>query len=46
MVTRKIGRDAETGQFKPVRQAEKDKKGSIVETIKIPSKPAPAKNRK
>lgn len=39
MVTRKIGRDAGTGQFKPVKDAQKDKKGSVVETIKIPAKP-------
>ena len=39
MVTRKIGRDAETGLFKSVKDAQKDKKGSVVETIKIPPKP-------
>ena len=38
MATRKIGRDAGTGKFKPVKQAEKDKKGSVVETIKVPPK--------
>lgn len=38
MPTRKIGRDAETGKFKPVKDAQKDKKGSIVETIKTPPK--------
>jgi len=32
--TQKIGRDAETGKFKPVKEAQKDKKGSVVETIK------------
>lgn len=32
--TTKIGRDAGTGQFKPVKDAQKDKKGSVVETIK------------
>lgn len=36
MATRRIGRDAETGKFKPVKEAQKDKKGSIVETIKTP----------
>jgi len=37
MATRKIGRDAGTGLFKPVKDAQKDKKGSVVETIKIPA---------
>ncbi|WP_169733361.1 hypothetical protein [Advenella mimigardefordensis] len=46
MATRKIGRDAENGRFKPVKEAEKDKKGSIVETIKIPGKSIPAKKGK
>lgn len=36
MATKKIGRDAETGQFKPVNDAQRDKKGSVVETIKTP----------
>lgn len=39
MATRKIGRDAGTGQFKPVREAQRDKQGSVVETIKKPSSP-------
>lgn len=39
MATRKIGRDAGTGLFKSVKAAQRDKKGSIVQTIKIPSKP-------
>jgi hypothetical protein len=26
MVTRKIGRDADTGKFKPVKEPQKDKK--------------------
>lgn len=47
MATRKIGRDAEDGRFKSVEEAKKDKKGSVVETIKIPSrksaKPPPKK---
>jgi hypothetical protein len=30
----KIGRDAGTGKFKPVKEAQKDKQGSVVETIK------------
>lgn len=46
MATRKIGRDAETGLFKPVKEAQKDKKGSIVETIKVPAKKAPPAKKK
>jgi len=42
MVTRKIGRDAGSGKFMPVKDAQKDKKGAIVETIKVPPK-SPAK---
>jgi hypothetical protein len=38
VATRKIGRDAETGKFKPVEKAKQDKRGSIVETIKVPPK--------
>lgn len=45
MATRKIGRDAGTGQFKTVAEAQKDKKGSIVETIKIPTKPGGKKGK-
>ena len=45
MPTRKIGRDAGTGQFKPVKDAQKDKKGSIVETIKTTPKPATKKGK-
>jgi len=41
MATRKIGRDAETGLFKPVAEAMKDKKGSIVEIINVPPPPKP-----
>jgi len=33
--TRKIGRDAGTGKFIPVKEAEKRKKTAVVETIKI-----------
>jgi hypothetical protein len=36
MATRKIGRAAGSGQFKPVKEAQRDKKGSVVETIKVP----------
>jgi len=32
--TQKIGRNAETGKFAPVKKAEKDKKHYVVETIK------------
>lgn len=42
MATKKIGRDAETGHFKPVKEAQRDKKGSVVETIKTPP-PKPKK---
>jgi hypothetical protein len=35
----KIGRDAGTGQFKPVADARRDKDGSVVETITRPTKP-------
>lgn len=41
MTTRKIGRDAGTGQFKPVEAARRDKEGSVVETIRTPSKTTP-----
>lgn len=34
MATKKIGRDAGTGRFKLV----KDKRGSVVETIRTPAK--------
>ena len=36
--TRKIGRDAGTGQFIPVDEARRRKKTAIVETIKAPKK--------
>jgi len=45
MATFKIGRDAGTGKFKPVDAARRDKKGSVVETIKIPT-PKPTKPKK
>ncbi|MCB2196768.1 MAG: hypothetical protein KQH79_12975 [Bacteroidetes bacterium] len=35
---RKIGRDAETGKFIPVKEAQKRKKTAVVETIKIKTK--------
>jgi len=34
----KIGRDAETGRFMPVKEAERKPKTSVVETIKPPKK--------
>ncbi len=44
MATKKIGRDAGTGKFITVKEAQLNKKGAIVETIKTPSqKPAPKK---
>lgn len=36
--TRKIGRDAGTGQFIPVREAEKRPKTTVIETIPKPGK--------
>jgi hypothetical protein len=43
MASRKIGRDATTGQFIPVKHAQRDKKGAVVESIKqrVPAPPAP-----
>lgn len=39
MATKKIGRDAGSGKFKSVKEAQRDKPGSIVETIKTSPKP-------
>jgi hypothetical protein len=36
--TRKVGRDAGTGKFIPVKEAERRKKTAVVETIKVPKK--------
>ena len=36
--SRKIGRDAGTGQFIPVKEAERRPKTTVVETIKNPKK--------
>ncbi len=36
--TRKIGRDASTGKFIPVKQAERRKSTTVVETIKTGKK--------
>ena len=41
MTTKKIGRDAGSGKFIPVKQAQKDKKGAVVETLKPPPKKKP-----
>ena len=41
MATRKIGRNAGTGQFIPVAEAQKNKKGAVVETL--PTKNPPPK---
>ncbi len=41
MSKKKIGRDAGTGKFKSVKDAQKDKKGSVVENIKTPHKKSP-----
>lgn len=35
---RQIGRDAKTGQFIPVKQAERRKATAVVETIKVTKK--------
>lgn len=35
--TRKIGRDARTGEFIPVREAQGRKATAVVETIKVPT---------
>jgi hypothetical protein len=39
----KIGREADTGRFIPVKEAERRPKTTVVETIKPPSRPAPKK---
>ena len=36
---RKVGRDAESGQFLPVEVAERRKRTAVVETIKYPKPP-------
>lgn len=42
MATRKVGRDAGSGQFIPVERARRDKDGAVVEKIKYPTpKPQP-----
>lgn len=44
--TRKIGRDAETGEFIPVREAQRRPKTAVVETIRQPKPAAPSKPKK
>jgi hypothetical protein len=46
MPNQKIGRDAETGKFTTVEVARERPKTHIVETIKRPSPPPPAKPKK
>lgn len=47
MPTKKVGRDAGSGQFIPVAQARADKRGAVVETVKYPNRsPAPPAPRK
>lgn len=42
--TFKVGRDARTGEFIPVKQAQQRKSTAVVETIKVPtSKPSDKK---
>jgi len=41
----KRGRDAGTGEFKKVKDAQREKQGSIVETVK-PRSPAPPPKKK
>jgi hypothetical protein len=36
--TRKIGRDARTGEFIPVKEAQRRKSTTVVETIKVGKK--------
>ncbi|ADT87075.1 hypothetical protein [Vibrio furnissii] len=39
--TRKVGRDAGTGQFIPVEEAKKWPKTTVIETVKNPPKKKP-----
>jgi hypothetical protein len=39
MTTRKIGRDARTGEFITVKEAQTRKGTAVVETIKVPTPP-------
>lgn len=38
MPVRKIGRDASTGQFIPIKEAERRPKTTVIETVKTPAK--------
>lgn len=38
MGTRKIGRDAKTGEFIPVKEAQRRPNTTVIETIKTPPK--------
>ena len=38
MATINIGRDARTGEFIPVREAERRPSTTVIETIKVPKK--------
>jgi hypothetical protein len=46
MAKRKIGRDAATGQFIPVKEAQENPGGAVVETIKTPGPKLPHKKRR
>jgi hypothetical protein len=43
--THKIGRDAKTGAFIPVKEAERRPSTTVIETIKRPSPSAPTKRK-
>lgn len=38
MGTRKVGRDAKTGEFIPVKEAQRHPNTTVIETIKTPPK--------
>ena len=38
MATRKIGRDAKTGEFIPVKEAERRPSTTVIERIPVPTK--------
>lgn len=43
--TRKVGRDAGSGEFIPVKEAQKRKATAIVQTIPAPAPKAPVKKK-
>lgn len=43
MAVRKIGRDAGSGKFIPVKEAQQNKKTAVVETIKTKTTPKKSK---